>query len=120
MSLNKAVAVSCAVIGMASGSIGNTDSLFVFSSMFFVMGIAIMIINIMDTVSLLRIHPRKNTEGWIKALHLSFGVGAFVSPLCTSYFGLTSFKIFPVLALLLTILLVFYSYPDSESLESLS
>lgn len=47
-------------------------------------------------------------------MHLSFGIGAFLSPLWVSYYGLTSFKIFPILALVLTILLVFYSYPDSD------
>lgn len=59
--LNKAVSISCAVIGMASGSIGSTDNVFVFSSMFFVIGIAFMVINIMATVALIRIHPRQNT-----------------------------------------------------------
>lgn len=84
----------------------------------FVSGITIMFINILGTIALIRTMNKVRTEAWIKGLHSSFGVGAFISPLCMSVLGPSALKLYPVMALLLTILLVFYDHPASERTSS--
>jgi MFS-type transporter involved in bile tolerance (Atg22 family) len=81
MKLNKILSLSCILLGICSAVISDTNSMLIFSSMFFLLGMSIMFINILSTVAIIRIMPKRNTEAWIKALHFSFGIGAFVTTL---------------------------------------
>ena len=114
LKLNKIVCLCCALLGICSVVLADTLSIVVFSLTMFLVGMTIMVINILATVALIRIMNKSSTEAWIKALHMTFGIGAFLSPLCISWVGPLAFKLYPALALVLTLLLLFYDHPPSE------
>lgn len=119
MRLNKLLSVCCAVLGLCSAVLADTGSLMVFASTMFIAGMMIMFINILATVALIRIMNKISTEAWIKALHMTFGIGAFLSPLCITLLGPSAFKVYPVVALLLCLLFVFFDHPASERTSAL-
>jgi hypothetical protein len=96
--MHKVMSVAFVVMGIAFYGIDATENLFVIEVMFLLVETADIIINICSTVCIVRLHSSKG-EPWIKSRHLSYGMGAFVSPLLISVFGIRSYTIYGFLAI---------------------
>jgi hypothetical protein len=92
--------MSLAIMGVSSLVICYTKSLLVFSMMFFCIGVAGNILGVLIQLAILSMYTEKSVEIWIKTMHFSFGVGAFISPLIITIFKLSSFKIYAFFCIL--------------------
>lgn len=104
--LHKAMALSFAVMALASFVVNATSSLFVIELMFLLIDATGNIMNICSTVCISHIYHSR-AEPWIKSLHLCYGVGAFITPLLIRAFGVKSFFIYAIVAVPFALFMLF-------------
>lgn len=100
------MAISFTIMALSSYVVHSTSNLFVLELMFLLIDATGNINNICSTVCISRMHLTK-AEPWMKSLHLCYGIGAFITPLLISAFGVKSYFLYTFVAIPFVVFMLF-------------
>ncbi len=93
-----------------------TRDIWVFTLAFCTVEMAGILSNICSNVAISRLFVQQShKEAWIKATYLCFAIGAFITPIMVNGLGEVAYKIYPGLAIILTLAMLLSPQPSVET-----